>query len=479
MASDDGAILIVFMMMCVFSVVLSAGMTYTCTGGTFDFDDFDADKCFEIPQDEGSGTGAGGAGPSGSNDPNDYEYYSSPDGVDLGLACGGFLYEDAMTTCYDIGSGEAGVRWEWLDADAAEECKNLVTKYSVVVSSSKSNHIFRYRFPDVMGRNSNAFKFRGAPDDFLAGQNVKFEITPLNDLNEKIGSTVLATLDTNNSSEICNAHGDAVDFSEATLIQDSDPQPQVPVDCEGGTWSDWGPCMMNLVDITNDPICKSGIQTRELSGYTEPSGGGTCNIEQSQSCRSEGCTVVTEPAQDCVVGEWDSQLASSSLSYPLYSDTFTGANTCSAACSGPPGSYPGAKSGGGIRVESRDIKFEQKGTGAACPDLRREQACNTQLCPKDCVGAWQDSNYTYSVSCGKNSINSVSASYKEQNYVVTENEIAPGTCSNRNASRHVRTEIRESKGIGYQKTIETRDSMPNADNESYCPSTSSGRVSGS
>ena len=65
MASDDGAILVVFMMMCVFSVVLSAGLTYTCTGGTFDFDDFDADKCFVIPQDEGSGTGAGGAGPSG------------------------------------------------------------------------------------------------------------------------------------------------------------------------------------------------------------------------------------------------------------------------------------------------------------------------------------------------------------------------------------------------------------------------------
>lgn len=456
MASDDGAILVVFMMICAFSVILTAGLAYTCTAGTFDLDEFDADRCLELPQEGGGGGGGGGDGGGGANDPGNYP----PSSQTEELACSGYMYEDAMTTCYDVNNKEAGVRWEWIDSDEALVCKGYTTKYGIVVSSSQENHTLKYRFPDVMGKDMNTFKFNNPPDGFLVGQNIKFYITPLNDLDERIGNTVVATLDTNTSSEVCNAHGTAVDFSKATLITADDPQDQVPVDCTGGSWGPWGPCMMNQLDITNDQICKSGIQTRSLAGYEAATGGGTCNLEESQSCRSTGCDVTTEPDQDCVVGDWDSQIASASLGITLYNDTYTGANTCSAACDGPSGSYPGANPGGGVRVESRDIKFEQKGQGQPCPDLRREQACNTQKCPKDCVGAWQNDGAEYSQACTPGANWPITAYYQPQKYVVTENEIAPGTCANRNKTRSSRVRQTKKKGIGYQAT---REDIPSSD----------------
>jgi hypothetical protein len=438
MAGDDGAIIVVIMMICFCSAVMAGGFGYTCTGGSFKPEDFDADKCLTLPGGDDKGGGGGGGGGGGAVDP--YTYPTSS--LTEELACSGYMYEDAMTTCYDVNNKEAGVRWEWIDSDEALVCKGYTTKYGVVVSSSQENHTLKYRFPDIMGRDMNSFKFKNPPDGFLVGQNIKFYITPLNDLDEKIGNTVEATLDTNTSSEVCNAHGDAVDFSKAVLITADDPKEQVPVDCAGGSWSDWGPCLMNQVDITNDQICKSGIQTRSLEGYDAATGGGTCNLQESRTCRSTGCDVVEEPDQDCVVGEWDSQIASSSLGITLYNDTYTGANTCSAACDGAPGSYPGANPGGGVRVESRDIKFEQKGNGQACPDLRREQACNTQKCPKDCVGAWQNNGSEYQADkCDHDGTRITYAYYQPQKYVVTENEIAPGTCANRNATRTPRVRI--------------------------------------
>jgi hypothetical protein len=141
------------------------------------------------------------------------------------------------------------------------------------------------------------------------------------------------------------------------------------------------------------------------------------------------------------VGEWDSQIASSSLGITLYNDTYTGANTCSAACDGATGSYPGANPGGGVRVESRDIKFEQKGKGKACPDLRREQACNTQKCPKDCVGGWKNDGAQYELFCEP----SVLAYYQPQKYAISDNEIKPGTCANRGKTRNLLKKVEKKK----------------------------------
>jgi hypothetical protein len=443
MAGDDSSIIVVIMMVCFCSVVMAGGFGYTCTGGSFDLDAFDMDKCLEWPKKSAS---TSNTTPTSTTNPVNYP----PSSLTEELACSGYMYEDAMTTCYDVNNKEAGVRWEWIDSDEALVCKGYTTKYGVVVSSSQENHTLKYRFPDIMGRDMNSFKFKFPPDGFLVGQNIKFYITPLNDLDEKIGNTVEATLDTNTSSEVCNAHGDAVDFSKATLITADDPKDQVPVDCAGGSWSDWGPCLMNQVDITNDQICKSGIQTRSLEGYDAATGGGTCNLEESRTCRSSGCDNTTEPDQDCVLGEWDSQLASRSLNITLYHDTYTGANTCSAACDGPSGSYPGANPGGGVRVETRDIKFEQKGKGADCPtNLRREEACNTQKCPKNCVGAWHNDGTEYSEICGDaGAYTKISATYQPQRFVVSQNEIPPGTCVDRGKTRNLLTRVEKKKRKG-------------------------------
>ena len=474
MAGDDGAMIAVAMMACFFSAVMSAGLGYTCTGGSFDPDDFDTDKCLKLPDDEtDDGGGGGGGGGGGAADPTNFPSSNV-------LACSGYIHEDVTKTCYDVNLGEAGVRWEWLDSDEANLCKGYTTKYGIVVSSSKENHALKYRFPDIMGKDMNAFKFNSAPAGFLTGQNVKFYITPMNDLNERIGNTFIATLDTNNSSEICNAHGNPVSFTSATLVETKASE-EVRVDCSGGTWSAWGPCLMNNTNITNDQICKSGVQTRTLSGYEAATGGGTCNVEESQTCRSVGCTTTTEPDQDCVLGEWDSQMASASLEIPLYYDKFTGANTCSAACNGPANSYPGANPGGGIRVETRDIKFEQKGVnGAACGDMRRTPACNTDRCPKDCVGAWRDTpNFPeYEVRCGKSGDWTIKAGYKQQYFHVSEDEINGGQCVNRNATQHVRSYIKKGRMLGKIYQSDFLNTLPSPDQASYCPQNSAGTVYG-
>ena len=67
--ADNTGLFIVLMIACAMSIVSSVLMSYTCTGGTWDFDNFKASKCVEIPEDEtdpGSGDGSGSGSGSGS-----------------------------------------------------------------------------------------------------------------------------------------------------------------------------------------------------------------------------------------------------------------------------------------------------------------------------------------------------------------------------------------------------------------------------
>ena len=128
MAGDDGAILAVGMIACFFSAVMSAGLSYTCTGGSFDPDDFDTDKCLELFPKDTSGGGGGGVNDPGNYPPSD-EY----------TVCKGLFYNEATTTCF--GGTTAGIRWEWLSSDEALDCRAKTAKYSVVISSSYNNHV--------------------------------------------------------------------------------------------------------------------------------------------------------------------------------------------------------------------------------------------------------------------------------------------------------------------------------------------------
>lgn len=415
---DDNALIVVAMMACMFSVVVSAGFTYTCTGGTFDLENIDYDKCFTFPDTDGSGGGGGGGG--GATNPSSYPAYAEE-----GLYCDGMIFEDSMTTCYDIDTGEAGVRWEWVDSDDAEECKNKVTKYGIVVSSSQYNHNVKYRFPDVIGRDSNSFKFNKAPDGFLEGQNVKFEITPLNDINEKITNTVVATLDTNNSSEICNAHGDPVDFSSAELLGDVGSKPTLnPTPCEGNTYTPPTECMRDGVVLDGTPgKCGDGLIQWSLdtsaADYVAATDGGECVLAHSRGCHVE-CAPDAPPPADCnqYVPGWNY------AGLGCVKDNFDHNNP-------PANDEDYVKMGDCYPAGEKDgvkMRYKVATDPINCSNLTEWVACGLTECPVNCVGSWVNDGAEYLRAKDCNAEPTVCSAYMQnQKYVVTQQANATGS----------------------------------------------------
>jgi len=397
MSSGDSGLVLVMVMSGVFCMMSSIGLGYTCTGGSFDPDDFDMDKCLEWPKKSAStsnttptSTTTPGGGGGGNN---------IPPAEDAPPECTG-LFSEAISTCYSANGGLAGLRWEWTDSDESRACKDLATYYRIAVSSSKDNHLTKWAFPLQAGGENNAFNFNNAPSGWLAEQNIKFYITPLNSGEQRISDEVIAVLDTNNSSETCNAHGDPVSMTEAELVtspsEDEDEGPPPATDCTGGTWSAWGPCMSDgrALDATED-CGQMGVKTRELSGYTPAAHGGTCNTSDTTDCYMPSCPPDEPDIQDCIMEPWTSVIGTSESGETLYMDDVTGAKTCSAACNtsnmAPGMSYPGGAPGGGKRVETRGIDTPRgKDGGAACGKLREEYDCNTHDCPQNCSGSWSD-----------------------------------------------------------------------------------------
>lgn len=388
MADDGTALVVVAMMTCFFSVVLS-GFSYTCTGGSFDPEDFDGDKCLTLfpEDDDDSGGGGGGGGSDGGGVSNPSNLPSTPGG-----ACE-YFSQDVTTTCYSSSGGEAGVRWGWLDSDDATACKEKTTKYGIVVSSSETNHNVKYKFPDVVGRDSNSFKFNGAPSGFLTGQNVKFEITPLNDSNEKVGNTVIATLDTNNSREACNAHGTAVPFSSATSLGAVGSQPTLdPQDCQGNTYTPPSACMRDGVVLDGTPSrCGHGKINWALdtnaADYVAAKDGGSCTLSHSRVCEVP-CPPDAPPPPDCnsyvtdflrndtlgcVADDFDHNNPPSSASaYTKYTDH-----------------YPAGGKDGVIQW----YKIASDPTN--CKKLTEWRACGYTEEPVNCVGNWVNDGGEY------------------------------------------------------------------------------------
>jgi len=414
--SGDGAILAVGMMACFFSAVMSAGLSYTCTGGSFDPDDFDTKKCLDLFPEDTSGGGGGGGTTNPATNP------TAP-----GTETCTYLYEDKLTTCYDVNSGEAGVRWEWLDSDEAEACKAGVTKYGIVISSSQYNHNVKYKFPDIIGRDSNAFKFNGAPGGFLGGQNIKFEITPMNDRDEKIGNTVTATLDTNNSSETCNAHGNAVPFSKATSLGAVGLKPNLtPTPCQGNTYTPPSACMRGDVVLDGTPSkCGQGMINWALdtsaADYVAAKDGGACTLAHSRVCEVP-CPPDAPPPPACneyVLG-WQENLGLGCVADNFnHSTPPTDENAYTKYTGGyyPVGGSDGVKQFYKLSTDPQN-----------CPKLTEWRACGYTEAPVNCVGQWinNGAEYLKSKQCNGCTCTRAAAYYQPKKYKVTTQANATG-----------------------------------------------------
>ncbi len=130
-----------------------------------------------------------------------------------------------------------------------------------------------------------------------------------------------------------------------------------PINCAVGAWSAWTACPV---------ACGTGRQTRTRPVTKQPAFGGVAcpAVSESQICNSQPCPI------NCAVGGWSAWSA------------------CSKTC------------GGGVQTQTRSVTVAAAHGGKACPVLIQSQKCNTQRCPINCVvngwSAWS----TCSKTCG-------------------------------------------------------------------------------
>ena len=387
-----------------FSCMLSAaGFGYTCTGGSFDLNQFDTVRCLEWPENNsntntGGVVGGGGGGGGGGT-------YTPPSSIPTSgdfLKCVGSIFPNETKTCFDKSTSSAGLRWTWATTDEADECKSKVSKYRIDISSSDTNHGVIRRYT-VSGGSANSFRFKNCPTSFLDGTNVKFVLSPLTAQDELLITPVETELDTNSAGESCEDIGagnlvSAIDFKSLTLVVQAATPPPPATDCTGGTWGDWGACIKDGSLVT---ACGNyGMKTRYLTGYTPAAHGGTCVTEQSESCYTGACPSATPPPppQDCVLSGW-------------FDFTPDGQRICSKTC------------GGGVKTQKRVVEISAA-YGGTCPTTTQQVACNTHACPVDCQGTWElGSQYTKSVPAEKGTTN---CEYRDDTYRVTRPAVGTG-----------------------------------------------------
>ena len=417
-ANAEAGILVVAMMACVFSSAVSGALTYTCTKGTFEFDQFDADHCFAIPEDEGSSGSGGGGGEGGGVDTFGSSYAAA--GEDL-LVCFSAFFSDESRTCF-TDTSQIGVRWAWLNSDLASSCREKVAKYFIEVSSSSDNHNKKYGY-SIVGKDANSIIISDASAVMVDGdnkQNVRLYITPLDASGAKITDTATAEVDVGSSAtETCDAiGGTAVAFSEFTELATTVAESGTP--CTGGTWSEPGPCMADdgITEITGEPgACGAGTALTVLTGYT---GGPPCVTEKRERCAKE-CAEPTPT--DCVLA----RLPNGEINWNPYPGTPDYNATCLSQC---------AASGAANEsiFASADVLEDAQGNGQCA--YTQTTTCE---CPRDCVGSWQHS-HNEERQCKDDT--SENATYKVEKFVVSTPANATGSCPDANKVRKTRTDFR-------------------------------------
>lgn len=135
---------------------------------------------------------------------------------------------------------------------------------------------------------------------------------------------------------------------------------QCPVDCTVSAWTDWSECSVS---------CASGTQTRSRSVVSAAQHGGKpcSNFGQKQYCNNGPCPI------HCTVTSWS---------------TYT---SCSKSC------------GKGFHSRTRSVVQHANHGGYVCPNLTEKHGCNEHSCPVDCVLTGFDSWSTCSKTCGSGS----------------------------------------------------------------------------
>ena len=142
--------------------------------------------------------------------------------------------------------------------------------------------------------------------------------------------------------------------------------------------------------------------------------GGVCQRSQTRVCSTSGCTTPGNlgPPQHCVVSDWYDMIPS------------TGGDPCSKLCDDG--------SGGGTKTQRRHVEVSAANGGSCNYNLEQQVACNTHVCPVNCVGEFvpDGTPTTRDRCCCRKQVTPMK-------YVITRDRVGTGdACPHANNSLH-------------------------------------------
>jgi hypothetical protein len=386
--ADSSALFIVLLILilCIASFIVSM---WTCTGGSWDFDNWEWGSCVKIPGSDPSPAPAPTQAPSdtipdsgGSGSGSQPDLYTSRvlnlyvEKSEHFMECPASFEMNSSVSCFNKDNNGAAISWYSAQNAISNTCKSHIKHIIVYINSTSQSSLYYYT---ELGPTDTSFYFKNAPEGFVTTQlggshAITFVVHFLDKDKKLLAPEISQVLIPESQVGDCSnlGVGDGVDWNTENIKEWIPPTPTVtipdPVNCSGGTWTPIGGCMLDGEEVDPNGCGQMCFQKYYYGGinFIPAKDGGECvRIKEIGKSRPSCNQATVQVPKDCVLSNWRI-------------DINADGSTCTAEC------------GGGIRREYRDVIQDPQEGGKECEGaLTREVDCNTQDCPVNCVGKWE------------------------------------------------------------------------------------------
>jgi hypothetical protein len=385
MADNSALFTVIILILCIASFIVSM---WTCTGGSWDFDNWEWDSCVKIPGSDQSPSPAPAPAPSynipdsgGSGSGSQPDLYTSRvlnlyvEKSEHFMECPASFEVNSSVSCYDKVNNGAAISWYSAQNAISNTCKSHISSIIVYINSTYQSS--RYYYTELLPTATN-FYFKNAPEGFVTTQSgnsqaITFIVQFLDKDKKLLAPEISQVLIPVEQNEDCSnmGVGDGVDWN-GNVNEWIAPTPTVtipdPVNCSGGTWTPIGGCMLDDVEVDPNDCGGMCFQKYYYGGpnFIAAKDGGECVRTKDIGISRTSCNpAAVQQPKDCVPSDW-------------YIDINANGTTCSRSC------------GGGLRNEHRNVIQDPQAGGKECEgELTRQIDCNTQDCPVHCLGGWE------------------------------------------------------------------------------------------
>ena len=433
--ADSTGLFIVLMIFCVMSITSSIFFTYTCTDGTWDFDNFKGEQCVKLPEEEEKPDPLCSTFTTDSDCPltctwdtttsscNEPPITNNPQNVTYGygtylsslmsgdvtipksehyISCSSMFFIDETTTCFDKDADSAAITWVFTARDNTNTCLSKISYFRVYISFSSNPDIMYYVDKASTERH---FHFKGAPGNTVLSNGtdntITFTVHAMDKNNKLMAPEIQKSVKANDSADTCANMGVGMpeDWDDAmTVYIQQAVELEETKSCEGGTYvtdESYG-CRNNggvyetVFDVMSGLCGPSCYIKQDLVGHTPPTGGGSCLLvkypyQERASCNDPASQEDLDRVVDCVL--------SPAVPAPLNDNSepynAVGINgTCSKAC--------GTE---GVQRQVQRIAVMGVNTGLPCVELATDEACNRFTCGQDCKGTNRERDANNADAC--------------------------------------------------------------------------------